>query len=290
MNELKLRPMGIGDILDSSFRLYKSNFAKFIHIMAPIYIISFIAGIIYQMAVYGFHFPKAQTPFALGVATVGMVFALIFGLLVFLLEFVALGALVYSVSGSYLGKDIVYGDAYKSVWKQFWPLIGVGVLSWIMITAGSFMFYIPGIILGIFLSLVVQVMVLEKEGVGSSISRSFELVAYCLWKAVLVCLVAYAVVFVATGIVVLPFIVWGFIRSFSGEATPQMPLGLAILHLAFNYTAKLFTSPFRMVALTLLYYDIRIRKEGFDLEVMARSLGYQTPDAQESSHPSPANQ
>jgi hypothetical protein len=35
---------------------------------------------------------------------------------------------------------------------------------------------------------------------------------------------------------------------------------------------QIFTSPFILILLTLLYYDIRIRREAFDIEMLAQSI------------------
>jgi membrane-anchored glycerophosphoryl diester phosphodiesterase (GDPDase) len=35
---------------------------------------------------------------------------------------------------------------------------------------------------------------------------------------------------------------------------------------------QIFTSPFILILLTLVYYDIRIRREAFDIEMLAQSL------------------
>ena len=36
--------------------------------------------------------------------------------------------------------------------------------------------------------------------------------------------------------------------------------------------AAVFVGPITYIGITLLYYDVRIRKEGFDIEMLARSL------------------
>jgi hypothetical protein len=40
------------------------------------------------------------------------------------------------------------------------------------------------------------------------------------------------------------------------------------------YVVAVFLYPFVQVVITLLYYDLRIRKEGFDMELMAKELGF----------------
>jgi len=40
-----------------------------------------------------------------------------------------------------------------------------------------------------------------------------------------------------------------------------------------NSAVTILLSPVSAIAVTLLYYDFRIRKEGFDLEMLSRSVG-----------------
>ena len=39
-----------------------------------------------------------------------------------------------------------------------------------------------------------------------------------------------------------------------------------------KFAVAVFVGPITYIGVTLLYYDIRIRKEGFDIEMLARSL------------------
>jgi hypothetical protein len=51
----------------------------------------------------------------------------------------------------------------------------------------------------------------------------------------------------------------------------------AVLNSAMNNLLSIFLTPLGIVATILLYYDMRIRKEGFDLEMLSRAI---TPDAE----------
>lgn len=44
-----------------------------------------------------------------------------------------------------------------------------------------------------------------------------------------------------------------------------------------DYIAQALTTPLLSIPFTLLYYDSRIRTEGFDLEMMAQNLGGASP-------------
>jgi hypothetical protein len=47
---------------------------------------------------------------------------------------------------------------------------------------------------------------------------------------------------------------------------------LALLILVLESVLQIFIYPFIYVVMTVLYYDLRVRKEGFDLELLASSL------------------
>jgi hypothetical protein len=46
----------------------------------------------------------------------------------------------------------------------------------------------------------------------------------------------------------------------------------AILSSALNNLLSIFLTPLGIIAAILLYYDMRIRKEGFDLEMLSRAM------------------
>jgi hypothetical protein len=116
-----------------------------------------------------------------------------------------------------------------------------------------------GIYVYIALSFVPQVIVLEQANVITAIQRSWRLVQNQWWRTlgmnVLVLLIA--------AIIVLPALVVGEALIVAGQ-----PWALS------NFATQFFTQalslvylPARLAALTLMYYDLRIRKEGYDLEV-----------------------
>ena len=82
-------------------------------------------------------------------------------------------------------------------------------------------------------------------------------------------------------LVVLWFAIIGMNQYFLPKLTAS-PVSQAVLGQAISQVIHLVLTPFFSVAWILFYYDVRIRKEGFDLEVLARSMSspkgfYQPP-------------
>jgi hypothetical protein len=63
------------------------------------------------------------------------------------------------------------------------------------------------------------------------------------------------------------------------KGNPNVILLLTILGQAGNFIAQLLVTPFITIAMSLFYYDMRVKKEGFDLQVMMNPLGRVAPAA-----------
>ena len=58
-----------------------------------------------------------------------------------------------------------------------------------------------------------------------------------------------------------------------GLFVSALPLGTrAVIEVLATGVVQIFTSPFILILLTLVYYDIRIRREAFDIEMLAQSI------------------
>jgi hypothetical protein len=91
--------------------------------------------------------------------------------------------------------------------------------------------------------------------------RSWELTRGFRGKVFLTMLVAFLLLLV-------PGIALGGVGFLLGESDGI----LALLILVLESVLQIFIYPFIYVVMTVLYYDLRVRKEGFDLELLASSL------------------
>jgi len=103
--------------------------------------------------------------------------------------------------------------------------------------------------------------VIEGKTAGAAMSRSKALAAGSVGRIL--------------GTLVLTFIILIVIQlvvdTCVGLVAAMLHVGPSLSALATGL-ANLLIYPFATVVITLLYYDLRIRKEGFDLEVMASEL------------------
>jgi hypothetical protein len=114
-----------------------------------------------------------------------------------------------------------------------------------------------------------QSLVLERKGKLGSIGRSWQLVRGSWWRVFGISIVLGILVFVISAV-----------AGALGQAFALvMPLAFGtVVKTVVSSAVNIFVLPVQLGTLTLLYYDLRIRKEGFDLEQLAQSMGAAVPD------------
>ncbi|MGH9802504.1 MAG: hypothetical protein ACRD82_19230 [Blastocatellia bacterium] len=132
-----------------------------------------------------------------------------------------------------------------------------------------------------------QVMMVEGKTVFSSISRSFSLASGELWRIAALLLFWF---YVAWSVWSLLFTPLGSAAYWLGvDPSPfnqAIPFWFNIANQTVTQVSEIIIAPITMVGFTLLYLDSRVRKEGFDIELMANRLLPATPEMiQQSSQP-----
>jgi membrane-anchored glycerophosphoryl diester phosphodiesterase (GDPDase) len=109
--------------------------------------------------------------------------------------------------------------------------------------------------------LATPVLVLERSGVLASVRRSWQLTRTSFWRIAGIYLLTSILVAIVAGIVSAPI---GMLGQVIGGVT-----GMTIAQLVGTVVAAAITTPFVAGVIALLYIDIRIRREGLDVELAA---------------------
>ncbi len=308
-----LRPMSTGELLDRTFALYKRNLLLFaaIAVPAPALYMAF------QILAGGSSASRAvltpspsQTAIRAGaIAAIVAVGAI--GLFVYLLGWaVTSAAAIRAVSAVHLGRTISAREAYASLKGRYLRVLGVFITTMLVVFGGSFLLYmaavlitvvaiaagtklgtlaaviggiagfagiVAAIILAISLyvrySLAVQACVIEDLRIIPSLKRSAVLAKGSRGRI----LTVYAL------FVVLQLVV-GFTLGI-GFASLVSPLhSVRITEIAgalAGFIAGVLSGPLATIAMSLVYYDERVRKEAFDLQLMMAAID--GPQAQPSA-------
>jgi hypothetical protein len=254
MTGAALRPLSIGEILDTSFQLYRRYFVT----LATIGVLCTAVPLMIDVYIESSGGRMAH----LGLAVLSAV-------LLMTLNSVATAATVFVVSEGYLGREVGAGDALQFAAPFVWRLILAQVLNFLLTFAGMLLFIIPGLIVLVALSLTPPALVVEDLASTAALGRSWRLTRGARWKLVGVFIPLLLILVVPMiAVTVIVTVVAGIL----GVASAMDATGVAVLGAAFAGLVQMLVYPLFNCALTIAYYDQRIRKEGFDLELLAARL------------------
>ena len=264
---VELRPMGIGDILDATFRLYKVCFVPFLVIALVAYLpyalYTLGVGLAYEPSGAEFD-PFTQTTQvdyapqgegAMAYTLLGFVGSAVFVVIVLPL---VQAALIYNISGVILGERLSAGASFGRAAGRIIPLFGTQLLVGIVVMLGFLLLIVPGVIFGLWFLLIAPVVVLERMGGTRGMSRSRELMKGNLGKGFMLSLIVGLLGVIVT---------YG-----AGFVLAMLPLP----HPAFFDVGVLLVQavvlPIQTAPMILLYYELRVRKEAFDLQRLTESI------------------
>jgi hypothetical protein len=123
-----------------------------------------------------------------------------------------------------------------------------------------------------------QAVMIEGQPAGQAVGRAFKLGAKNWYRIGAIALFAYFVQLSVSAAIGVPVAVWlGFSGSLTIETMAQ-PWWSAVFT-AISQISSLLILPIWMISLTLLYFDNRVRKEGYDLDLLTMELPVSAPSA-----------
>jgi hypothetical protein len=250
----RFEPMTVGMLLDATVRLYAQNIALMLAITACAYLpfLALLLVITFIDVAYG------QSVGAL--AEVGNI--LVFLLWYLVAQPLSIGAVTYAISERYLQRQSSVGGALHAVWKRYGTLLWAQSVVGIIVAFGFLLLLIPGIVWMLSYALVTPVIMLESRSARDSRQRSWHLVAGYRTKVLCIIAVVWLLTLLVTGgIGAIMTLLWTSDSVFR-HLTSQLV----------NQLASYVIIPVAVIAYVLLYYDLRMRKEGFDLEMLSRAL------------------
>jgi hypothetical protein len=263
--------MGVFDLLQRAFQLYKAHARSFLTIAAVVFVPGALAHACARAAILA---PTLAVGVALDPMTHLPTTAPVAGAITAGFGLMLLGLLAAAVTGLFLNGVIIplaQGALALSTadrmagghadWREIWTLLfrrmGI-VLSAIipaaLLTGVGFLFLVvPGILLAFFFSFVPTVALFEGVGGTAALRRSYDLVRSD-WLRMLLILIAFGIISAVAQ--TLAGMLW---RGLFGTRLLQDALTLLVL-------------PIPVIASVLLYFDIRRKREGFDDKQLAKEM------------------
>lgn len=273
---LKLRPLSLSELLDETFRIYRKAFPLFVGIALavsiPTLIIVLAFGVYTVLGGQAFSTPEFQrdpsTFFqsaALGSLIAGVaVWALVS---LFLIPF-GYGAPVRAAIDVSLGHQPTFGSVLAATLRRYFGLWGSAILFYLVVLLLTIT--IIGIPVAIWIyvrwRLFVPAMMSENLGPVQALGRSWQLVEGRWWRTCGILLLLTLLLLILGAIIGTFF---QFLTALIPGLSADARLGLQQVG---STVGGVLAAPIQYIAWTLMYFDLRVRKESFDLDQLARQV------------------
>jgi len=260
MNGLDLRPLSLGDILDRTFSLYRRHFLLFIGIAGIPQLLVLVFSLAQTL------FSWSTTDILTGTRNVGMgIVVLIVYLLVAVFAYLySQGGTMLAISELYLGRTTTITESLRNVSGEVWSLFGLVILSGLAIVGGLILLIVPGIYVACRLLVCLPAAVIEKRGPSEALSRSFGLTKDFAGRAVVILVLFVVLTYAASLLFTLPAVI-ALATRVGGSS--MIRFWTAVSQVGASVGSVLIT-PILRIATAVFYFDLRVRKEGFDLQFM----------------------
>jgi hypothetical protein len=288
-----IRPLNFGEILDGALVIYRRHFGLFLKLAVivlagPVLLLAYLATRWLGSLLLQTSGALTQPP---NMGALLLIFPVV--ILYYLASLVLTAGTVRIISDSYLGRPPQLADALSLGIAKLWGLVVVGLGKGIIVFL---------VILGVGIGMALLSVIMRGAGAAGVlvlVAAGFA----CAWLVVFI-LCGYGV---TTPVLVLENLTsafdafgrsWDLTRNFKGKvfgvavvgvllfnalpswvlqalsaaargSLPGVSIGLAVL----ATLVPVLLTPALAAVWTLMYYDLRVRREAFDLQVLSRQLG-----------------
>ncbi|MGH2721809.1 MAG: hypothetical protein ACRDJO_09425 [Actinomycetota bacterium] len=263
----------VGEILDDSIDLYRRNGRTILPlsalVMVPLAVLSTVWSIQLTEDLQ-FFTDTLQAEVGGRLVVIGLVMVAVWALGRSYLY----GAVARLVSEWFLGRApdrrVVHAFALGHLGRMLAAYLVYGFLLFLGIFPGLLLLTAPFFFFVTVFTFVFVVIVVEGTGVFASFGRSWNLSKRFRWKILGTIVLVYLVKMAATYGLQALFLMVGAAVGFLSDTLEG---AIAVASYLSQAVALVLFAPLSWIAATVLYFDIRVRKEGFDLALEAQELG-----------------
>lgn len=255
----RIRELSIGGVLDEALLLVRERFATLLKVSLAILLLPLTVAMYFglgpiQELAESFGDPARMRPDDLVemFTHLGVITLPLMAVAYRVAEPLALGALVFIVAGTIMGKQPTVGEAIRRSLRRAWPLIAMWFLRWICVQIGTMACYVPGILLAGLFSVALPAIMLERKGPLAAMGRSIELNKQRMLPAM--------------GLILL----LGLIESSMvqlGQLMPGILLQSLAVGLLYSCTLSVYAA-----GVTVFYFSGRCKVENYDLQLLAEQV------------------
>jgi hypothetical protein len=267
----RLRPLGVGELLDAAIKVCTAHAGPLLKaVLVVILPVQVVTAVVLASTVTDPDYLNITTtdPGTDDTAAfwAGQLVIVLLGMVSYLL---ATGACFRAIAEGWLGREPSWRESVKFAARRAHSLLWISILYGLSVAVGFVLCLAPGIWLAVAFSVAFPVLFVEDLRGGKALSRSFNLVKGRWWPACGVLLVGFVLASIVASI---------FTYGVGALALVNDSLAfLILLSTLGSLVTALLTTPFQAAIVTVLYFDLRVRKEGFDLQLLADRLAGGSP-------------
>lgn len=272
-------------MVDAAITLFRTNFVTLIKISAAVFVPLGVVQLVATIAVGPIDLaslivvdPDAtfEDVFAPLVPFYAML--AVTGVLGFIGSALVQGASITALAQVYQGRQPEWAESLKAGLRRWIALVAATILLTIGSTFGLLFCIVPGVFLFTMWAVTPAALIAEGLGPFAALRRSFRLVRGRFWPVLGAIVLAYLLYFVGEQIISGATVAITFFGTSGTGFVSFIPTVLG------SVLVSVIATPFLAAMVTIIYFDLRVRKEGYDLELMAADL---VPEAAASPAPPP---
>jgi hypothetical protein len=293
--------MPLSELLDELFKVYRKHFAVIagvsLILVLPGLLTNLLSGayrvstvsLLVNLLAHGGN-PAAVQTFQQGLPLVDPIWNTLGSLVTLVLIPFSLGAVYQAASDAIRGEPVAVGRVLGGTAARYWPLWGLALLFVLVLVAFVIAWALFVFVTGVFGALVgwiifvplgfwvavrliisVPALLVERIGPVQAIRRSWELVRGSWWRSFGILVVT----------LILELVLYLIFLAFFQALTAIIPgvgddLRSALSAIGTTLVSALI-GPLVAIVVTLLYFDLRVRTEGYDLDQLAQQTGPANP-------------
>jgi hypothetical protein len=262
----QLRPLSIGEILDAGVKIYRNKFATMLKAVAVVIVPVQVLNVLITLSLPDTSTTVGATTTSSDSEWAGVAALLLIFVINVVSSALAEAACLKAVSDTYLGTETDWRESLRFGFRRLGALLWLTLIHGVIVLLAFAACIAPGVWLYVAWSVAVPVLLMEGTRGFRALGRSFNLVRRRWWPTAGILLLANLLataVAAGIGLLALPLLFAGRDNEFVYD----------LANGTFGAVASVLTIPFVAAVVAVIYFDLRVRKEGFDLQLMAQRIG-----------------
>ena len=276
MDPAALRPLRVGEILDVAIKVYRAHFATLakavLVVVAPVQVLAALVQLSAgdesldtfdpESPQFGEADPGPLLGFIAAVAAIGLIG--------FVATQLATAASLRVVSGAYLGEALSWQESLRFAVSRLRSLLWLAIVYAFLLTLAVLALLVPGVYFYFAWAVAVPALLLEDVRGRAALKRSRQLVRGRWGPTFLAVVLGILLASIVQGVI------QGLLAGVVAAGVDD-DLALAVAQAVAGIASSAIVTPFTAAVTIVVYFDLRVRKEGFDLELLARGVGVEPP-------------